>query len=250
MATAPEPTPRKQYRKYFIPLESNPDVFTELIHELGVSPTLCFQDVLSLDDEELLTFVPRPALALVLLFSSSSTYETHVAADEAARQGYTGSGDDEDVIWFKQTIYNACGLYGILHAVCNGDARKHIAPNSTLSNLLAKGVPLEPEARGRVLEASAELESAYRVVAQKGDTEPPENPEDVVDFHYVCFVKSHENNRLYELDGDKKGPIDRGAINEDQDMLSQAALEPIREYIDRENGRSINFSLIALVPAG
>ncbi|KAF2502536.1 peptidase C12, ubiquitin carboxyl-terminal hydrolase 1 [Lophium mytilinum] len=250
MATDSQLIPQKQYRKSFIPLESNPDVFTELIHELGVSSTLCFQDVLSLDDEELLAFVPRPALALVLVFPSSSTYETHVAADEAARPDYTGSSDDEDVNWFKQTIYNACGLYGILHAVCNGKAREHIALNSTLSDLLAKGLLLEPEARARVLEDSAELESAYRVVAQKGDTEPPENPEEVVDFHYVCFVKSHKNNHLYELDGDKKGPIDRGAIDEDQDMLSQGGLELIREFVDRENGGNINFSLMALVPAG
>ena len=42
--------------------------------------------------------------------------------EEAMYEEYTGSTDEEDIAWFKQTIINACGLYSILH-VCNGDAR-------------------------------------------------------------------------------------------------------------------------------
>ncbi len=105
-----------QYQKHFIPLESNPDVFTQLTHELGVSPTLRFQDVLTLDEPALF---PRPALALILIFPTSETYETQISKEEAT--------DEEDVVWFKQTINNACGLYAILHAVCNGDARNFIS---------------------------------------------------------------------------------------------------------------------------
>lgn len=79
-----------------------------------------------MDDEELLAFTPRPALALILVLPTSEAYERQIAGNEATRQDYAGSGDDEDVVWFKQTINNACGLYGILHAVCNGKAREHI----------------------------------------------------------------------------------------------------------------------------
>jgi hypothetical protein len=119
---APSSTPARTYRKHFIPLESNPDVFTELIHKLGVSETLCFQDVLSLDDD-LLEFLPRPAYALVLVFPSTEAYEKRM--DEAS-ETWSASGCGEDVVFFKQTINNACGLYALLHAVCNGDARKEI----------------------------------------------------------------------------------------------------------------------------
>jgi ubiquitin carboxyl-terminal hydrolase L3 len=114
------------YRKHYIPLESNPDVFTHLIHKLGVSTSLAFQDVLSIDDLDLLAFVPRPVLALILVFPTSDTYERQKAKEEALVQAYSGSGKDENVIWFKQTINNACGLYGILHSVSNGDARQYI----------------------------------------------------------------------------------------------------------------------------
>jgi ubiquitin carboxyl-terminal hydrolase L3 len=112
----------KTYRKHYIPLESNPEVFTKLVNLLGVR--LAFHDVYSLEPE-MLAFIPRPALALVLVFPTSDTYEQAKATDEANRQAYTGYGDDE-IIWYQQTINNACGLYGILHAVSNGPARPFI----------------------------------------------------------------------------------------------------------------------------
>jgi len=114
----------ERYRKHFIPLESNPAVFSQLIHHLGASPRLTFQDIVSLDD---LDSLPHPALALILVFPTSNAYEAHKAKEEATYQEYKGSGEGEDVIWFKQTINNACGLYGALHAVSNGETRALIS---------------------------------------------------------------------------------------------------------------------------
>ena len=114
------------YSKHWIPLECNPDLFTHLIHKLGVSSNLIFQDVLSLDPD-MLSLVPRPVLALILVFPTSETYEKEKATEESLEQGYEGSGEAEDCIWFKQTTNNACGFYAILHAVCNGDARQMIS---------------------------------------------------------------------------------------------------------------------------
>jgi ubiquitin carboxyl-terminal hydrolase L3 len=81
---------------------------------------------LSIDDSELLAFIPRPALALVLVFPTSTVYEEKKRSEEAIKDRYEGSGEEENVIWFKQTINNACGLYAILHAVSNGESRKAI----------------------------------------------------------------------------------------------------------------------------
>ena len=117
-------------RKHFFPLESNPDVFTELAHHLGLPASLAFQDVLSLDDADLLAFIPRPALALVLVFPASGTYFTELAERDKDTPLYSLSGADEDVIWFKQTINNACGLYGILHALSNGEARESLGKSA------------------------------------------------------------------------------------------------------------------------
>lgn len=116
---------KPNYRKIYIPLESNPEIFNPLLEKLGVK-TLEFQDVLSMSDPELLGFVPRPVLGLILNFFPSHRYKATVREDEAKRSVYAKSGEDEPVFWIAQTIHNACGLYGFLHAVMNGNAKEHI----------------------------------------------------------------------------------------------------------------------------
>ncbi|KAA8623474.1 ubiquitin carboxyl-terminal hydrolase isozyme L1 [Pyrenophora tritici-repentis] len=236
------------YKKHFLPLESNPELFTELLHRLGFSKAFSFHDVLSIDDPELLAFIPRPALALVLVFPTTTTYEKHKKDEEETMEDYAKSGLQEEVIWYKQTINNACGLYGILHAVSNGDARDFAVQGSHLHHLLEKCEPLGPFDRANVLENDTELESAYREVATQGSSQVPANAEDEVDFHYVCFVKSNENGHLYELDGDRKGPKDRGPLEPDEDVLSDGGRKVIKEFIEREQGQNTNFSLLALAP--
>ena len=99
---------------------------TSLLHKLGLSKNVAFQDVFSIDEPELLAFVPRPAYALLLVFPVSKTYEKFRSEEDAGKDEYVGSGEGEEVVWFKQTIGNACGLIGVLHAVTNGQARAQI----------------------------------------------------------------------------------------------------------------------------
>lgn len=105
------------------PIENNPDVMTSLIHKLGLSDSFSFHDVYSLDDPSLLDFVPRPVYALLLVFPVSKDYETIRLSEDDSLPEYEGSGPDEEVLWFKQTIRNACGMMGLLHLACNGGAR-------------------------------------------------------------------------------------------------------------------------------
>lgn len=86
------------------------------------------------------------------------------------------------------------------------------------------------------------------MVALQGDSEVPANPEDDVDYHYVCFVKSHIDGHLYEMDGDRKGPVDRGPLSPFEDVLAERGLNVIREFIQREEGKDTNFSLLVLAP--
>lgn len=113
------------YRKHYIPLESSPEIFTELIHKIGVSTEVQFHDVLSLEDPDLLALLPRPVYALVLVFPTSDEYESHVLESDKNVSEYSLSGDQESVVWYKQTINNACGLYGILHSISNGSGRQY-----------------------------------------------------------------------------------------------------------------------------
>jgi len=238
-------------RKNFIPLENNPDVMNSLVHGLGLSTSLTFHDVFSIDEPSLLEFVPRPAHALLLIFPVSEVYEKARRSEDENKQIYSGSGPDEPVIWYKQTIGNACGLIGLLHAVSNGEARSNIAPNSKLASLLEAAIPLAPSERADLLYESQTLELAHSAAASGGDTAAPA-ADDSIDLHFVCFVKAADGH-LWELDGRRKGPLNRGQLLADGDVLSDEALNlGPRAFIQRETasgGQDLRFSLIALVPS-
>jgi len=239
-------------RKYFVPLENNPEVMTSLLHNLGLSPALQFHDVYSIDDPDLLAFIPRPAHALLLVFPVSDSYEKFRREEDESREEYTGAGPDEPVLWYKQTIGNACGLFGLLHGVSNGAARNHVTPDSDLDHLIARATPLQPKERALLVENSAEVEKHYSTAAVTGDTAAP-NAEDNVDLHYVCFVKSEKDGHLWEMDGRRKGPLDRGDLQPDEDVLSPRALDlGVRAFLKREEaagGGELRFSLITLAEA-
>jgi ubiquitin carboxyl-terminal hydrolase L3 len=246
MSTTTDPDP-DHGSLAFIPLEANPQLMTNLIHKLGVSQGLEMHDVYSLTEPELLAFIPRPALALLLVFPVSAAYESHRMAEDTLAEDYHGKGSSEPVLWWRQTIRNACGLMGLLHAVSNGPARALIEEGSTLDELLKKSVDLTPNERSALLEKTPELAAAHREAASGGDTAAP-NAEDDVDLHYVCFVKDNDN-RLWELDGRRKGPIRRGQLDSNEDALSAKALSlGALKFLERE-GEDLRFSAIALAGA-
>ncbi|KXH32995.1 ubiquitin carboxyl-terminal hydrolase, family 1 [Colletotrichum salicis] len=164
-------------KKTVIPLENNPEVFTSLIHDLGISPDLGFFDVYSLDEPSLLALVPRPALALIFISPAPMYYAVRAAdGTKLAKEDgvtYTGSGPDEPVIWFRQTIENACGLYALIHAVGNGPAREFVQEGSLIESLLKEAEPLGWEQRADVLYNSQPLEEAHMKAARRGDTAAP-----------------------------------------------------------------------------
>uniref|UniRef100_L2G2A1 Ubiquitin carboxyl-terminal hydrolase n=1 Tax=Colletotrichum fructicola (strain Nara gc5) TaxID=1213859 RepID=L2G2A1_COLFN len=202
----------------FIPLEANPELMTTLLHKLGLSPALAIHDVFSLTDADMLSFIPRPALAVLLVFPVSAAYESHRLAEDALLEEYQGKGPQEPVLWFRQTIRNACGLMGLLHAVSNGPAREYIPPREDACaghGAPRGGLPGAPQAA------------------------------DDVDLHYVCFVRGNDGT-LWELDGRRKGPLARGQLEEGEDVLSEKALTwgPLK-FLERE-GADLRFSAVAL----
>jgi ubiquitin carboxyl-terminal hydrolase L3 len=118
---------QRHYRKHFLPLESTPEIFNELIYSLGAHPCLSFEDVLSLTAP---TSSPHPAIALILVFPTTEQYEKRKAIEDASYQSPNIGGNE--VVWFPQTINNACGLYGVLHALSNGTGRSFLSEPNTL----------------------------------------------------------------------------------------------------------------------
>ena len=66
-----------------------------------------------------------------------------------------------------------------------------------------------------------------------------------MDLHYVCFAKGSDG-ALWELDGRRKGPIRRGELDKNEDVLSAKGLSlgPLK-FLDRE-GADLRFSAVAL----
>lgn len=224
---------------------------TALVRELGLSPTLQFHDVYSLTDPSLLAFLPRPAVALLLVFPVTSTYEKFRVEEDASRGEYAGSGPQEKVVWFKQTIRNACGLIGLLHSITNGAAREQIVPGSDLEQLLKQAIPLKPTERADLLYNSQVLEAAHAIAAAKGDSKAPD-AEESVDLHFVAFVKD-EDGHLWELDGRRTGPLKRGFLGAEDDVLSEKGQElGVQAFLKREEeagGGDLRFSVIMLGPS-
>ncbi|KAK7416219.1 ubiquitinyl hydrolase 1 [Neonectria magnoliae] len=245
MSTLTNPNvPKDEGRPAFIPLEANPQLMTSLIHKLGVSEALQLHDVYSLTDPDLLAFIPRPALALLLVFPVSATYESHRMAEDSITEEYNRKGEGEPVLWWRQTIRNACGLMGLLHAVSNGPAKDFIEEGSTLDNIIKKSTPLAGRERSQVLEDCPELATAHKEAASEGDTPAPA-AEDDIDLHYVTFAKGSDGG-LWELDGRRQGPIRRGDLNKDEDVLSEKGLSlGVLKFLEREGG-DLRFSAVAL----
>jgi ubiquitin carboxyl-terminal hydrolase L3 len=125
---------------------------------------------------------------------------------------------------------------------------KHVEPDSNLAKLINDAIPLKPVERADLLYESEALESAHQAAASGGDTAAPAADSDV-DLHYVCFVKS-EKNQLWELDGRRKGPLNRGELAPHEDVLSDKALDlGVRSFLKREaeaGGGELRFSLVTL----
>lgn len=222
----------------------------ELAHRLGVSKEFSFYDIYSLYDSDMLAMVPRPVFALLTTIPMTEAWKQDRDAEDASLEWYKGAGPEEPVIWFRQTIIHGCGLIGLLHCVSNGVPSETIVPGSELANFLEKAVPLGMDERARLLSETESMYQASEAVAHKGDTEALRPGEDSIN-HFVALVKGLNGN-LWELEGSRKGPLNRGSLGEDEDAFSERALElGIRRLIDiqRKAGGDLPFSCIALAPS-
>lgn len=228
--------------KNWFPLESNPDVMNTYMGRLGLNTVdYRFVDVLSTEDWAL-DMVPKPVLAVLMLFPLGRAEEEFriQQSSEIAANGQTVS---PNIFYMKQTIGNACGTIGLLHAA--GNARK-VVPNlvladSHLDRLLSTTETLEPEAVAQHLEEDTTLEEVHEEAATQGQTAATDD----VDTHFVCFV--HLDNCLYELDGRKDSPINHGPSS--QETLLADACVAVRRFMDRQPTET-RFTIVALAAAG
>ena len=174
----------------------------------------------------------------MLIAPCENDYEESLEREESRRTASLTEEESkraEAVMWVQQTIHNACGFYALLHAVLNiPSASRLITPGSVLDTLFKSK---SREERQTILETSQALDDAYIPVALQGQTAVAEDWAWEPPFHYICFVRVQD--RVWQLDGDRRGPVDKGEGGELVDV--------VRKFIE-EQGEGA-FSLMALVEA-
>lgn len=228
MATVDESPSAKRW----LPLEANPDVMNQFLWGLGLpeNEAECC-DVFGLD-EELLEMVPKPVVAVLFLYPITAQSEEERTQQDSVKKEYSNK-----VYFMKQTVGNACGTIGLLHAVGNITSEIKLHEGSFLDKFFKTTSSMDPLQRAAFLENDTEMEVAHSVAATAGDTEASDN----VDTHFICF--SCVDGELYELDGRKSGPISHGPSS--PSTLLQDAAKVIQGMIEK-NPDSLNFNVIAI----
>ncbi|KAF9457206.1 hypothetical protein BDZ94DRAFT_1228329 [Collybia nuda] len=231
----------------WIPLENNPDVLNAWAAKAGlVLSSAQFGDVYGLDPE-LLALVPQPVKAVILLFPISDAIEAKRKEEDAKFLVEQQPLLDPTVLWIKQTIPNACGTIGLLHALANSDVT--IMPGSPLSQFVDQCKNRSPEECAKHLETTPLFANNHAEAAYSGQTVVPNDLR--TNLHFTCFVAAPSvrgpngpgGYRVVELDGRRIGPIDRG---ECIDLLSDAAKVVKNLYLAKSSG--IQFSMVTLGP--
>jgi len=227
----------------WIPLEANPEVLASWSSQAGLSTkTATFHDVYGLDPE-LLAIVPKPVKAVVFLFPITDVLEAKRKEEDKLIESEGQEHVDPTVVFIKQTIDNACGTIGLLHALINSDVTS--APHSPIYKFIEQAAPLDPEQRAKLLEDTDLFASIHKSAANAGQTSIPTDLD--TNLHFCAFVQApspvDKQMHLLELDGRRVGPVDRGRSDE---LLADVAKYVRMNHLTHSD--SLQFSLIALAP--
>lgn len=224
------------------PLESNPEVLNKFLHKLGVSEKWQLVDVFGLEDEAL-NWIPRPAVAFILLFPCSDKFYEHAAQQKSELQQ-----QDQivvpDLYYMKQYVSNACGTIALIHSVANNAERIDLQ-DGIFKTFLDDSKGLSPEERGKLLQELPnnphvmDMINAHQELALEGQTEL--NPDEKVNHHFIALVE--KGGYLYELDGRKEFPINHGKTT--MDTFIDDAAKVCKDFIARD-AEDVNFTVMAL----
>ncbi|KAI9494678.1 peptidase C12, ubiquitin carboxyl-terminal hydrolase [Zychaea mexicana] len=175
----------------------------QLVHENGIDRAWTFNDVYGFD-ADLLGLIPRPVKAINFLYPTMAEGNAQYVKEQEARIIKEDQTVSPHVMYFKQTIHNACGMMALIHSLANNS---DIVGPGLFRTLIDKAQHLTVDERVDLLETSNELASVHETAGRAGETQAPA-AEAEVEVHYACFTEM--DGDLYELDGGKPFPINHG----------------------------------------
>ncbi|KAL0873954.1 hypothetical protein Bca101_023659 [Brassica carinata] len=232
--------------KRWLPLEANPEVMNQvLVSTSSASPIIGVSkfgnildaaecnDVFGLDDE-LLEMVPKPVLAVLFLYPiTKKSEEERIEQDKEIKEKV----HSDKVYFMKQTVGNACGTIGLLHAIGNITSEIKLSEGSFLDKFFKSTAKMTPMERARFLENDSQIEDAHSVAVTAGETPATDD----ADTHFICLACV--DGELYELDGRKAGPISHGTSS--PATLLKDSTKVMKKFIEK-NPDTLNFNVIAI----
>lgn len=203
------------------PLESDPQIFTEYFHNIGLNSQYHFEELYALD------YVPEGNILGVII-----SYETgvngKVKRDEEKFLTY-----DSVPYYMKQTkkLDNACGVIASIHSVFNNREDNTIKQNSILENFYNESKDKSDAERASTLETSNDFKKSHTNFAGQGQSNLCGTQDDVK-HHFVAFV--YINGDIVELDGCIKGPyiVKKGVSKEN---FAQETFDEIKRRLESKN---------------
>lgn len=206
------------------PLESNPEVFAQYLHSIGLPTTFSIGEVFGFD-EDLLAFIPQPVLGIIVC------YERLIPKSQYREQD-KGSPDNYDkVAWYMHqsgTLDNACGIIACIHAIFNCPLVT-LDPSTTLGAYKQRVETLTPTERKTALEQDTAFQQAHKKHAARGQTAAVNRDQNKVKHHFIAYVLNSEGD-LVELDGTKAGPVVIGKCDGD---LLRGSIREVKGKLER-----------------
>lgn len=180
------------------PLESDPEIFNEYFHNLGLKKTAFFKEMLSLTDYKEFLSINGPIIGVILNFSRTDKKNDTIPVSNILPT-------DKMPFYMKQIsdLDAACGVIAALHAF--GNSNLIYEKNSVLEEFFEKSKGMNYVERAEFLNNNVKFKKAHTVFAGKGQTSIENETKNDYVGHYVCFV--NWDNKLIELDGMKNGPV-------------------------------------------
>ena len=217
------------------PLESDPAIFNDYFHSIGLKKDIYFKEMLSLVDYSALMSISGPLLGIILNFSRNEKVKEEKFEKE------------ESVPYFmKQTekLDNACGLIASLHCfgnTKNGDPK--FESGSILEEFFNKAKSLSPLERAKLLENDVNFKKAHKSFSDKGQTDMKKQVKNDFVGHYICFMNI--NGKLIEFDGIKDAPSIIKDKIDDESFLDEAMKEILKRINNNSIKEQVNVMLVA-----
>ena len=207
------------------PLESDPKIFNDYFHSIGLKEDIIFHEMLSLVDYSALLSISGPLLGVILNYSRNEKEKEETFPKEKSVP-----------FFMRQTnkLDNACGLIAAIHCFANAkNGGLEFGKGSVLENFFEKAKLLSPMERAKLLENDDNFKKAHKVFSGKGQTNIEKQVKNDYVGHFICFMNI--NGKLIEFDGIKESP----SIIKDEIDDSNFLDETLKEILKRINNKVI-----------